>query len=180
MGAYMFGFRPSRRRFLRIAFWQYGGSLALVLAVMWQSGWAQANISDWKNVEALAPSSGIWVRTTAGKNYHGKLVNVTDEKLSLNSDEPHFPGRRWILRQVPRARVKEVRRFSQEASMALGAAIGGAVGVGIGAGIDASTPKPNDDPHAATMVLGMLGALLGSAAASSSTIIKGKTIYRAP
>jgi hypothetical protein len=116
----------------------------------------------------------------AGRKLHGKLVRVTDEELWLNSDEAHFPGRRWVQRRIPRAKVREVRRFSQGASIAVGAAIGGGIGAGIGAGIDASAPKPNDDPGLATGLFALLGFLIGSAASSHSTIIKGKTIYRAP
>lgn len=175
----MFRLRQLRTRSLRIAFWRYGGSLTLALAVMCQPGWARTNISDWNNVKVLDPGSGIWVRTTAGKKYHGELVHVTDEMLWFNSDEPHFPGRRWIQRQVPRENVKEVRHFSQGAATVVGGAIGLAIGVGIGAAIDARAPIPNDDPHMGVMIFGMLGGLFGTAAASSSTLIKGRAIYRA-
>jgi hypothetical protein len=178
----MFHFSHPQRRSAKAAFWRYGSSLTLVWLVLCQSGWAQANISDWNKVEVLDPGSGIWVRTMAGKKYHGELVRVTDEMLWINSDEPNrrwVPGRRWIQRPIPRANVKEVRRFSQAAPAVVGAVIGGAIGVGIGAGIDASTPM-NDDPHLAAFVFGMLGAMFGGALASSSTIIKGNTVYRAP
>jgi hypothetical protein len=180
MDAYRFGFGHPRRRFLRIAFWRYGGSLALVLAVMCQSGWAQASISDWKNLKALDPGSGIWVRTVDGGKLHGELVALTDDELSLNTDERHFPGRRSIQRHLPRERVKEVRRFSQWLPGAVGAAIGGGIGAGIGAGLDASVRGAPEDPHICTFIFGFLGALFGGLFASDSTFIKGKTIYRAP
>jgi len=167
---------------LRVAFWRCGGSLALALAMMCQPGWAQSNISDWDNLEVLDPGSGIWVRTASGKKLHGELVKVTDEALWMNSDEPNrrgVPGRSWIQRRIPRANVKEVRHFSQGAVTAVGAAIGGGIGAGIGAGLDASR-KQGDDPHLATVVFTLLGGAFGAALASSSTFIKGKTIYRAP
>jgi hypothetical protein len=180
METYTSVFGYPRKRIFRKAFWRHSGSLALLVAVMCPSGWAQKNINDWKNVEALAPGSGIWVRTIAGRKYHGELVSVTDEKLSLSSDEPRFPGRTLILREVPRERVKEVRRRSQWISVAVGAAIGGGLGAGIGAGIDASARKPNDDPHLATALFATLGSAIGSAVSSHATLIKGKTVYRAP
>jgi hypothetical protein len=165
-----------------MAFWRYGGSLALALAVLCQPGWAQTNTSDWDNLEAVNPGSGIWVRTASGRKLHGELVKVTDEALWMNSDEPNrrgIPGRSWIQRRIPRANVKEVRHFSQGASTAVGALVGGGIGAGIGAGIDATT-KGGDDPHLATVVFTLLGGVFGAALASSSTVIKGKTIYRAP
>jgi hypothetical protein len=180
MEAYMRLFRYPGKRFFRMAFWRDGGCSALLLAVMCQSGWAQKNISDWKNVEALAPGSGIWVHTIAGKKYHVELLSVTDEKLALSSDEPRFPGRRLILREVPRERVREVRSRSQWISVAVGMAIGGGIGAGIGAGLDASARKPNDDPGLATGLFATLGSAIGSAVSSHATLIKGKTIYRAP
>jgi hypothetical protein len=180
MEANMRVFGYPRTRFFRMAFWRHGGFLVLLLAVMCQSGWAQKNINDWKNVEALAPGSGIWVRTITGRKYHGELVSVTDEKLALSSDEPRFPGRTVILREVRRENVKEVRRRSEWISVAVGTAIGGGIGAGIGAGIDASARKPNDDPHLATALFATLGSAIGSAVSSHATLIKGRTIYRAP
>jgi len=173
-------FRHPGKRFSRMAFWRDGGCLALLLAVTCQSGWAQKNISDWENVEALAPGSGIWVRTIAGKKYHGELVSVTHEKLALDSDEPRIPGRTSILREVPREKVREVRRRSQWISVAVGTVIGGSIGAGIGAAIDASARKPNDDPHLATGLFATLGGGIGAAVSSHATLIRGKTIYRAP
>jgi hypothetical protein len=177
MDAHRLGFLHPRRR---LAFWRHGGSVVLALAMMCQSGWAKPNVSDWKNVEALDSGSAIWVRTMAGKKLHGELVRVTDEMLWLYSDEPGFPGRRSIQREIPREKVKEIRRFSQAASIAVGTAIGIGVGVGIGAVIDARAPVPDDDPHLATFIFGLLGGLFGSAVSSCSTLIKGKTIYKAP
>jgi len=174
----MFCLRPLPRRSLRVAFWRYGGSLTLALAVMCQPGWARTNTIDWDNLRALDAGSGIWVRTKAGKKYHGEFVHVTEDMLWFNSDEAHFPGRRWIQRRVPRENVKEVRHFSQGAAIAVSSAIGLAIGVGIGAAIDAKAPVPNDDPHLGVVIFGMLGGMFGTAVGSHGTFIKGRTIYR--
>lgn len=168
------------RRPLRAASFRSAVTLTLVLMFTCQPGWAQANIYNWNRVESLDPGSGIWIRTTAGRKYHGELVKATDDTMWFYSDEPRFPGRVWIQRRLPREDVKEVRRYSQAAAGAVGAVIGGGVGVGMGAAIDART-RPNDDPHLAAFVFGMLGAVFAGVLASTSTsIARGKTIYRAP
>ena len=176
----MFRFGQLRRRSLCALSFRNLVTLTLVLMFTCQSGRAQTNIYDWNRVESLDPGSAIWIRTSAGRKYHGELVKVTDATIWFNSDEPRFPGRVWIQRQLPREEVKEVRRYSQAAAGAVGAVIGGGVGVGIGAAIDART-KPNDDPHLAAFVFGMIGAIFGGVLASATTsLAKGKTIYRAP
>jgi hypothetical protein len=126
-------------------------------------------------VGALVPGTGIWVRTMAGEKYHGELVAVTDEKLSLNSDERGAPGRTMVLREVARADVKEVRLSAAGALMLVAAAIGGAAGAGIGAAVDASS-KSNEDRGLATAVLGLLGAALGLVVSHHNPIIKGKMV----
>jgi hypothetical protein len=146
---------------------------------MCQPGWARTNTSDWENLRALDAGAGIWVRTKAGKKYHGEFVNVSEDMLWFNSDEAHFPGRKWIQREIPREDVKEVRHFSQGAVAAVSTAIGLAIGVGIGAAVDARAPIPNDDPHVGVLIFGTLGSIFGAAVGSSSSFIKGRTIYRA-
>ena len=67
--------------------------LWLVLALASQSSFAQAGLGDWQNVRNLAVDSNISVKTKAGEKYHGDLVNVTTDSLTLDSDERGFPER---------------------------------------------------------------------------------------
>jgi hypothetical protein len=64
----------------------------LVLALASQSSFAQAGLGDWTRVQNLPLDSAISVKTKPGEKYHGKLVNVTPDSLTINSDERGFPG----------------------------------------------------------------------------------------
>lgn len=149
------------------------------LAAIPAAGVAQQSPADWKNVQNLAPNSGIVVKTKGGEKYHGDMIEVTDGALRLNSDERAFPGRTKRQREFRRQDIAEVRLLRPAASTLAGAALGGGVGAAIGAGLDAS-PQVNDDPHLATGLLGALGAAVGAAVGHNLTLVKGKRIYVAP
>jgi hypothetical protein len=61
--------------------------LLVALALMCQSSFAQTSLGDWQSVRNLAADSNISVRTKAGEKFHGDLVNVTTDALTLDSDE---------------------------------------------------------------------------------------------
>ena len=69
----MFRYGQLQRRALRAPFFRYGVTLTLVLMFTCQSGWAEANIYDWNRVESLDLGTGIWIRTKAGRKYHGEI-----------------------------------------------------------------------------------------------------------
>ena len=94
-------------------------------------GSTQQSPNDWKNVQVLAPDSGIFVKTKAGQKYHGDLVEVTDKTLRLYSDEPAFPGHTKKLRDFRREDIGEVRLLASTTSTLAGAALGGELGAGI-------------------------------------------------
>lgn len=172
--------RSRRRPGIKSAFMRKGGVLALVLAILCQTCWAQTNgnIHDWKNLQALESGSGIWLQTMQGRKLHGELVQVTDKALWINSDECRFFGRRMVQRVIPRESVREVRRFSQAVPQVVGTLIGAGAGAGIGAAIDASAKNEGEDPHIGLLIFSLLGLVVGGAVSERATFIKGRTIYK--
>lgn len=152
-------------------------ALWLVLGFACPSGFAQGNLGDWKNVQNLAPDSGISVKTKAGKKYHGDLVNVTADSLTLYSSERSFPGRIKRRRELRREDIQEVRVLAPTASVLVGGAIGAGIGTGIGAGLEASAKKREG---LVTVTLALLGSATGAAIGRDNPIVKGKKIYVSP
>jgi hypothetical protein len=162
-----------------IAFCHRSVALLLVLLLAWQSSLAQGLPGDWTNVRNLPPDSAISVKTRAGVRYHGELISVTSDSLTLASDEPAFPGRTIQSRGLKREEIQEVRLVAPAKSMFAGAAIGAGVGAGIGVGLD-STAKSHEDRGVITVVLAFLGAAIGLAIAHHHPFVKGKRVYVAP
>jgi hypothetical protein len=150
--------------------------LWLVLALASQSSFAQAGLGDWTRVQNLTLDSAISVKTKRGGKYHGELVNVTPESLTINSDERGFPGRVTRRRELRREDIQEVRFLAPMASVLAGAAIGAGVGAGIGAGVE-SAAKSNEDRGLLTGVLAILGLVIGAGIAHHYPFVKGKLIY---
>jgi hypothetical protein len=150
--------------------------LWLVLALASQSSFAQTGLGDWTRVQNLTLDSAISVKTKSGEKYHGELVNVTPESLTINSDERGFPGRVTTRRDLRRDQVQEVRLVRPAASLLAGAAIGAGVGAGIGAGLE-STAKSNEDRALLTSVLAILGLIIGGGIAHHFPFVKGKLMY---
>jgi hypothetical protein len=153
-------------------------ALALVLVLAWQSSLAQGLRGDWTNVRNLPTDSAISVKTRGGGKYHGDLVSVTADSLTLASDEPAFPGRTIRARDLKREEIQEVRLLEPAKSMFAGAAIGAGVGAGIGVALD-STAKSHEDRGVITVVLAFLGAGIGFAIARHHSFVKGKKVYEA-
>jgi len=150
--------------------------LWLVLAFASQSSFAQTGLGDWTNVQNLPLDSAISVKTKRGNKYHGELVNVTPESLTIDSDERGFPGRVIRRRELRREDIKEVRFVAQVASALAGAGIGAGVGGAIGAGLE-SASKSKEDRGLATGALATLGSLIGLAIAHHNPFVKGKLVY---
>ena len=148
----------------------------LVLALASQSSFSQAGLGDWGSVQNLTLDSAISVKTKTGGKYHGELVNVTSESLTINSDERGFPGRVTRRRELRRENIQEVRFLAPMASVLAGAAIGAGVGAGIGAGVE-SAAKSNEDRGLLTGVLAILGLVIGAGIAHHYPFVKGKLIY---
>ena len=148
----------------------------LVLALASQSSFAQARLGDWTSVQNLTLDSAISAKTKRGEKYHGELVNVTPESLTINSDERGFPGRVTRRRELRREDIQEVRFLAPMASVLAGAAIGAGVGAGIGVGLE-STAKLNEDRGLPTGVLAILGLVIGGGVAHHYPFVKGKLIY---
>jgi hypothetical protein len=127
-------------------------------------------------VQNLTLDSAISVRTTKGGKYHGELVKVTPESLTINSDERGFPGRITRRRELRREDIQEVRFLAPMASVLAGAAIGAGVGAGIGAGAE-SAAKSDEDRGLLTGVLAILGLVTGAGIAHHYPFVKGKLIY---
>jgi hypothetical protein len=148
----------------------------LMLVLASQSSFAQAGLGDWTNVQNLTPDSAISVKTKRGEKYHGELVNVAEESLTINSDERGFPGRVTRSRELRREDIQEVRLLAPMTSVLAGAAIGAGVGAGIGAGLE-SRAKSNEDRGLLTGVLATLGLVIGGGIAHHYPFVKGKRIY---
>jgi len=172
----------SSRRFAiqyAAAFCYRSVAVALVLLLAGESSLAQTLPGDWTNVQNLPPDTAISVKTRAGAKYHGELIRVTGDSLTLASDERGTPGRTIRSRELNRQEIREVRLVAPATSMLAGAAIGAGVGAGIGAGIDA-TAKSKEDRGVITIVLAFLGAGIGIAIAHHYPFVKGKRVYVAP
>jgi hypothetical protein len=151
----------------------------LALVLVCQSSFGQTSLGDWQSVRNLAVDSNISVKTKTDEKYHGDLVDVTAESLSIDSDERGFPGRVTTRRDLRRNQVQEVRLVRPAASLLAGAAIGAGLGAGIGAGVE-STVRSNEDRGLLTAVLAILGGAIGAGIAHHYPFIKGKKIYVAP
>jgi len=136
-------------------------------------------LNDWQNVRNLPPEIGILIQTKGGPRYHGELIRVTQDLISLDADERAFPGRRTRQRDLPRTDVQEIRKFNRAASTVAGTAIGAATGVGIGLAIDSST-RSNEDKGLATALFTIFGGLLGWGIGRHAVIVKGERVYVAP
>jgi hypothetical protein len=151
---------------------------AIVLACLLagSTAFAQSGLGDWKNVQNLDPGTQVVVKTVAREKYFGRLVDVTADSLSINSDERGFPGRVTRRRAIRRAEVKEVRLRRQGASILVGGAMGAGVGAGIGGAIEASA-KSGEDRGVALVVLTGLGLGLGALIGLHANILSGKRVY---
>lgn len=139
---------------------------------------AQSTSGDWSNVQRLAVDSAVSVKTKAGAKYHGSMVAVTADSLTIDSDERAFPGRTLRRREFRREDVREIRLTSAGASLAAGLVIGAGAGAGIGIALD-STAKSHEYRGVMALLFGALGAGLGAAIAHHHPFVKGR-IYVAP
>ena len=137
-----------------------------------------AQTSDWSKVEALTRGTKIRVSARGARSIC--LVETVDSN-SLECTEVRailfFPIR--TRQQFRRADVRTVKLSRQGVSTLAGTAIGLGAGAGIGAGIDASA-KSNEDGNLATILLGLFGALIGSAVGEHTDFLAGPVIYQAP
>jgi hypothetical protein len=152
--------------------------LAIVLACLLagSTAFSQSALGDWKNVQNLDAGTQVVVKTVAGEKYFGRLVTVTADSLSIDSDERSFPGRITRRRALNRAEVREVRLRRQGASILAGGAIGGGAGAAIGGAIEASA-KSGEDRGLALAVLTGLGFALGALIGRHANIVKGRRVY---
>ncbi|HEY4380178.1 MAG TPA: hypothetical protein VGN01_07520 [Acidobacteriaceae bacterium] len=79
-----------------------------------------------------------------------------------------------------RSEVQSVKLSRQGASTLAGTAIGLGAGVGIGAAIDATAKDQAEEGHIMTVVLGLLGALLGEGIGNHTDFLAGPVMYQAP
>ena len=147
----------------------------LVIVHAGQYSFAQG-LGDWTNVQNLTLNSAISVTTKRREKHHGKLVSVTPESLTIDSDERGFPGRVTTRRALQRGDIQEVRFLAPMASVLAGAGIGAGVGGGLGRGLE-STAKSNADRGLLTGVLITLGLVTGAAIAHHYPLVKGKLVY---
>jgi hypothetical protein len=139
----------------------------------------QLALNDWQRVHDLQPGSHVLVRTMGGENYHGRVLSVSVESMTIESDERSHLGRITRQRELRRETVREVRLLHSGASVLTGAAIGAAVGAGIGLAID-SSERSHEDGHLVTVVFTLLGGAVGAGIGRHFALVRGKTIYLAP
>lgn len=154
-------------------------ALGLVMILLWPSAFAQGPLSDWKNVQNLAPDSSLRVKTKAGKKYHGDLVDVTADALVLYSSERSFPGRIKRRRTLRRVDIQEVRALAPTASVMVGGSLGAGIGAGLGA-IANSTAKDKSEGSLIIVPLALIGSAIGMGIGLHNPIVKGRMIYRVP
>jgi hypothetical protein len=151
----------------------------LALALACQAGHAQGNLADWKNVQNLLPLSGISVETKTGEKYHGSLLEISPDSLTIDSDEPAFPGRTKRRRELRRGDIREVRHLASLASVLAAGAIGTGVGAGIGVGAE-SASRSKEGRGLVIGTLALLGLAIGVAIGVHHHPVKGKVVYFAP
>ncbi|MEP7355032.1 MAG: hypothetical protein ABI824_17530 [Acidobacteriota bacterium] len=155
--------------------------IALLLSICLVSPFsldAQSSVTDWQRLAVLASGDPILVKTKPGAKYHARFIQDRPDALVIEVDERAFPGRRQVRRELVRADVAEVRRYSPGKSTLVGVGIGAAVGAGIGTAIDNSA-KSNEDGRLGTVVFVLLGTLLGLIVGRHTALVKGEVIYRA-
>ena len=138
----------------------------------------QLALNDWQRVQDLQPGAHVMVRTVGGENYHGRVLSVSLESVTIESDERSHPGRITRQRELRKETVREVCLLHSGASVLTGAAIGAAVGAGIGLAID-SSQRSHEDGHLVTAVFTLLGGALGAGIGRHFPIVHGNIVYRA-
>jgi hypothetical protein len=132
----------------------------------------QSAVSDWQRVRSLPARAAITVQTKKGDRFHGELVSVTADSLSLNTDERGFPGRIAGRRNLAQADIQEIRGYKRDASILAGAGIGAAAGAGLGLGA-----RSNEDRGLAAIAFAVLGGAMGALIGRHAVIVKGEKIY---
>jgi hypothetical protein len=84
-------------------------AIPMTLALPCPPGFTQGILADWKNVQILAPGSGISLEIKTAKKFHGELVSVIRDSLMIEADERAFPGRVKRRRELRREDMQEVR-----------------------------------------------------------------------
>ncbi len=78
-----------------------------------------------------------------------------------------------------RSDIESVRISRRALSTLAGAAIGVRTGASSGAGIDASAENQVEEGHRMTVILGMLGGMLGSGIGAHTDFLAGPVVYSA-
>jgi hypothetical protein len=119
---------------------------------------------SWDLVKAVPPGDKVVARLRNGQTLNGWMISASDTVLTLE--------RRKNTTDVNRGDVLKVYRVVKK-SDTKGLLIGLGIGTGVGALLGALTePEYTDDPGLAPVVLGFLGALIGSGMGAA---ISGRT-----
>ena len=89
---------------------------------------------DWSAIKALSVGQEIRVETKAGKKVDGKLVSVSDARISVSHG-----GQAEEFSVADVKKVYRIGKVSRGTGIAMGAAIGAGVGAAIGGGALAAT-----------------------------------------
>lgn len=138
--------------------------------------WAQTTSpSEWSSVQAIGVNEPLVVKAKDGKEISGKMIEATDQSLTIDRKGKPFA--------IQRSEVREIYKVRGKAAKAKWALIGAGAGAGAGVGIGATKYSPQRDDS--EIWLGM-GLLIGTGAGAVTGLLFGQSrqkrslVYRAP
>jgi hypothetical protein len=133
----------------------------------------------WPNVQRLSADQLIRIRSFQQVAICNFSSADNDELLCRQTRTIFFVPIHSAL-HFRRTDVQSVKISRHAASTLLGATIGIGTGAGIGAGIDASAKNQVEDGHLLTVLMSLLGGLIGTGIGSHTDFVAGPVIYQAP
>lgn len=137
--------------------------------------WGQNALNDWANLKRLQPGEKVEVVDMNLKSLKGKFVSLSEEAISLRTDDEE--------KAIERANVLRVSALGgkRRRNALIGLAIGAGAGLAVGAAIHAHLRETTGPDILAELAVPLGGAIGAGAGAGVGAAFPGsRTIYRAP
>jgi hypothetical protein len=118
---------------------------------------------SWDAVKAVPPGEKVAVRLRNGKTLKGWMISASDTVLTLERKKNNTDVNRGDV-----LRVHRMVKRSGEKEVLLGFLIGAGVGAVLGV---LAEPDYSDDPGLTTLILGLLGAAVGTSMGAAIGIL---------